>query len=173
MSKEVPEHWAKAMVAKGFTHNGKPSISRLAGRTTLAIETVRRMVFGIGSPEQAKVNQVADALGVSRITVNQWIGIARSVEESYEPPVDADLMDSDQRKAVDRVIQLFVDGKKAGGFGARTAPIGTGSARLDWLDRLSPAEQEEMLQTLRRLQPGQPRRRRRKSAEPEVDDGVP
>lgn len=121
MSKEVPEHWARAMERKGFTHRNRPSVSRLAGETSLATETVRRMVFGLGTPEQVNVNEVADALGVSRIKLNEWIGIARSVEESYEPPADADLMDQEQRKAVDRVIQLFVDDKRAGGYGAQAA----------------------------------------------------
>lgn len=122
MSKEVPEHWAKAMERKGFTHRDKPSVSRLAGETSLAVETVRRMVFGIGIPEQVNVNEVADALGVSRIKLNEWIGIARSIEESYEPPADADLMDQEQRTAVNRVIQLFVEDKRAGGHGVEAAP---------------------------------------------------
>lgn len=117
VSREVPETWAKAMERKGFTHNGKPSISRLAGNTSLAVETVRRMVLAIGTPDQRSVNEVADALGVSRITVNQWMGIAREVEESYEPPADADLMGTEQRQAVDRIIQLLVEEKKQRGSG--------------------------------------------------------
>jgi hypothetical protein len=112
VSKGVPPEWAAAMERKGFTHNGRPSISKLAGATTLAVETVRRMANGYGTPEQTNVNEVADALGVSRIQLNRWIGIARSVEESYDPPPDADLMDIEQRRAVDRIIQLLVEQKR-------------------------------------------------------------
>ncbi|MCD4535684.1 hypothetical protein LRP67_16445 [Nocardioides sp. cx-169] len=161
MSKEVPETWAKVMKSKGFTHNDKPSVSRLAGATSLATETVRRMVFGIGTPEQRNVNEVADVLGVSRIRLNEWIGIARSVEETYEPPADADLMDHDQRKAVDRVIQLFVEDKRAGGHGVKAAANtdgddGAGGAAVIDLPK-PPPKTDSMHVAARRNQKRKPR----------------
>lgn len=112
MSKEVPLPWVKPMEQRGFTHRGKPSASALAADAGLSTETVRRMMHGMGTPEQVNVNKVADTLGVSRIRVNRWIGIAREVEESYEPPADADLMSYEQRLAVSRIIQLYVDAQR-------------------------------------------------------------
>lgn len=115
MSKEVPEPWASAMVARGFVHHERPSSSALARKAGLANETVRRMVLGIGTPEQVNVSRVADALGVARVKVSGWCGVRRDIEESYEPPTNADLMNREERDAVSRIIQLFVDERKAGG----------------------------------------------------------
>lgn len=84
----------------------------LAEAAGVAVETVRRMVRGIGRPEPAKVQAVADALRMPRPMVAGWVFEAQHQLADYEPPVEAALLDDDERDAVNRIIRLLAASKQ-------------------------------------------------------------
>lgn len=105
------------MVAAGLVDPRRnadvPSMGQLARRADLAVETVRRMVRGIGEPEPANMHRVADALNVPVERVVEWVYLSKGDIGPYQPPPDADLLTYDEREAVNRVINLFADRRKA------------------------------------------------------------
>lgn len=116
VTSEVPEPWASAMLRAGFLDGRRsddaPSISALARAAGPTVETVRRMVHGIGEPQPGNVQAVARALGVPAERVAGWVYDAQHRLHDYEPPGEAALLDDDEREAVNRIIRLMVRGRR-------------------------------------------------------------
>ena len=133
MRDEVPEPWASAMRTAQI-HNPNSdavSIRMLAVKAGFSgPETVRRLIRGYGSASPDTIRRVADALKVDELVVSKWAGQARTVRESYEPPNEADLMSTDERKAVDRIIRLLTKGREAGEVHGRESATKTDAAVL-------------------------------------------
>lgn len=103
----VPEPWAAEMVQAGFRHpsTGEPSITALALESGVAVETVRRLVYGMGAPSEGTMRAVAAALDIPVPTVRKWAGSPRGESDPYSPPLEADRLNERQRKALDELIR--------------------------------------------------------------------
>jgi len=114
---DIPEPWAKAMRDKGLTDRrggDRPSWRALGELIEVHPSTLSAMASGARETSNDIVGKVADALGVDVRIVNGWVGRARAMRAPYQPPSDADLLDEDEREAVDRMITLLARGKKRG-----------------------------------------------------------
>lgn len=110
---EPPEPWASAFIAAGLTTRDRPTyraaaraVSLAEGRS-MAPETVRRIVNGIGKPRPENVAALARALGTDVLTVSEWAGQVRSLRQPYAAPPEGDLMSERQRRAIDELIRLL------------------------------------------------------------------
>ena len=101
----IPDHWVKAMKACGFTHRGQPSISKLADRAGLSIETTRRLIYGIGTPSAETVAKAKKALRGA--PVEEWVGMV-TVHDIYIGPTTSRLLDARQRAALTELINAMV-----------------------------------------------------------------
>ena len=112
----VPEPWATRMAQRGLS-----SYTRLADASGVAVETVRRAVLGVGVPRPETVRALSVALGDD---IQGWIGV--HLGDRYSPPSDADLLDPDERAAVDQMIRLLARGKRQDSV-ARSVHLGRSS----------------------------------------------
>lgn len=118
MSEQPPtidELWDSALIGKGFVdpRTGDPSHSALAYKIGVGPSTISNMRNGSVTPKPTTVAKVADALGIRVTELSRWIGQARALPEAYMPPVQADLLDERERKAVDELIRLLAAPKVA------------------------------------------------------------
>lgn len=165
--RETPEPWASAMIDQDLVDRGSPSLSALARASGVSVETVRRMVYGMGESGPTSVEAVAAALHVNVRKVTEWVGQSRSVASAYVPPVEANLLSARQRKAVDELIRSIAAGQRkaqrdedagttesstpSSGAGGVRKPDGTPMTRdeigQEWLrvvgDKMIPEEQRE------------------------------
>lgn len=105
------EPWASALKKAGFVNprTGEPSMSSLAREAGVHISTLTKIVNGTTrSPETDTVTKVADALEVPFVTVAQWIGLAWTDTEPYEPPKESALLNARERLAVTEIIRCMV-----------------------------------------------------------------
>lgn len=109
----VPEPWAAEMVNEGFKdpRTGEPSITALALESGIAVETVRRLLYGIGVPSESTLSAVAKALDIPVPTVRKWAGRPAGERTPYSPPPEADQLNVRQRKAVDELIRSTTAGR--------------------------------------------------------------
>lgn len=110
--------WDEALVAAGFVdrRSGKgPSWSALAQAIGTHTSTLTAMRDGERSTDQATVDKVSKALHLDPRTVAKWIGRTRSERDPYTPPAEANLLDRDEREAIDRMIELLARSKMIGG----------------------------------------------------------
>lgn len=113
MRREAPEPWASAMVASGaVSPSGRPSMTRLAEKAGIAVESVRKLVYGMGTPRPSTVAEVAKALRVDVRLASEWAGQARSVREPFTLPPEADLLNARERRAITELVQAVVQGRK-------------------------------------------------------------
>lgn len=113
------------MQRRGFTHNGRPSMSALARAAGLSIETVRRLVYGMGAAEADTILKVGGVLG-SVEEVARWAG-REFAGGPYQPPANSARLTERQRRALDELINAFTDergGSDAGNSGDNTAGPG-------------------------------------------------
>lgn len=123
-SNEVPEPWATRMTERGFTRrDGGPNVSALARAMGVSVETARRAVKGIGTPEPETVSALMDQLGSD---VQDWTGQTVAAGP-YMPPRESALLTGPQRDALTDLIRAIAAGQrqKAGGRDAKsnTAPM--------------------------------------------------
>lgn len=105
--RKLPEPWRTAMHEAGV-----PSYRKVADRAGIkSHETVRQMVLGLGGSDPKNVELVATALRVDVRTVSGWVNQSRSERGPYAPPSEADLLDHDERAAIDLMIRLLIRGR--------------------------------------------------------------
>lgn len=104
-TKPVPEVWGEVMMAHGFSHRGTPSISALARKADLSVETVRRFIRQTGVPEAATVAALSGLLG--EVFVSGWMGTPTAGDLYSGPDVSRYLNDR-QRAAITELINSFV-----------------------------------------------------------------
>ncbi|WP_037160990.1 helix-turn-helix domain-containing protein [Rhodococcoides fascians] len=105
----IDDLWDAALRSRNFIdgRNGEPSLRALAAAIGINASTISNMRSGTVTPKPSTVQKVADALGLPVTEVSRWVGQARTVKNAYMPPVEADLLDDRERKAVDEIIRLF------------------------------------------------------------------
>lgn len=144
---EVPEPWASRMIDRGFTRrDGGPNVTRLADATGLSIETARRAVKGIGTPNPPTVAALVEALGPD---VEAWTG-QKVAAGPYVPPAESALLTTRQRKALTELIRAFTsdeqkdtdDDDTSSMYRAGGRPASERTAVDDEVPYLSPEEQE-------------------------------
>ncbi len=107
--REVPEPWATRMVERGYTRrDGGANISELARKAGLAVETVRRVVHGIGTPGPETVAALVDKLGAD---VEDWTG-QHVTAGPYVPPSESALLTGPQRDALTDLIRAIAAGQR-------------------------------------------------------------
>jgi hypothetical protein len=119
--RDAPEPWATAMRKAGLVRsNGAANMSAL-GRAAGGVHTstISAMMFGERETSPQVVDAVAEALRLPRSQVHEWVGRALSEPRRFEPHPDADLLDSDERAAVNELIRLLARPRKTGRTGAR------------------------------------------------------
>lgn len=105
-TKPVPEPWASHMVAKGCVWRGEPSIRALATKAGANVETTRRLVHRMGTPQAEVIIAVSDVLGVD---VASWVGVP-TPGDLYTGPDDSRFLNPRQRSALTDLIHAFVEG---------------------------------------------------------------
>lgn len=131
----IPEPWASAMLAAGFTDRrggNRPSWRALAERTKTHPSTLSAMASGTRETGSDVIARVAEALRVDVRTVSEWVGQARAVRAPYQPPQDANLLDDQEREAVDRLISLLARSKKRGSGGEPAGSVAPLHVVPDW-----------------------------------------
>lgn len=119
VSKE-PANWDEALVAAGYTdgrskaESGRPSWRRLAQAIGVHQSTLTYMRDGDRETDQATLELVAEKLQLDPLIVAEWVGRARTERVPYTPPSIANLLSSEEREAVDRIIVLLAESKKRG-----------------------------------------------------------
>lgn len=124
--------------------NGRASMRQLADAVGSTTSTIAEMMYGTRDTQQSLLDAVADALEVDRVTVSSWAGRARALAGPFVPHPDAELLDADERKAVNELIRLMARPKKSAERGRLSVAPDTSSdlpaaAMQDDSDR----EQEE------------------------------
>lgn len=116
MTSELPAHWARAMERAniGDPRLGRPSMRALAEKAGESPETVRRLIKGVGTPTPTTVASVAEALGLSPVTVSKWVGQSRSSRRGWEPPEEALLLTDAEGKALTALIRAMTAGRENG-----------------------------------------------------------
>ena len=119
---DIPDRWAKAMLKAdiGDPRNGKPSMRALADASGLSPETVRRVVHGLSEPSGEVVQRLADALHVDTRTLGKWVGQVRAVRPPFEPHRDANLMTTEEREQVNKLIGLLTRNRRIGVNGSES-----------------------------------------------------
>src|SRR5690606_4869597 len=108
-TREVPEPWSTRMVERGYTRrDGGANISALARKAELAVETVRRVVHGIGTPGPETVAALAELLGAD---VEDWTG-QHVTAGPYVPPPESALLTEPQREALTALIRAIAAGQR-------------------------------------------------------------
>jgi hypothetical protein len=113
----TPNGWDEALIAAGFTdrRSGKgPSWTALAEAIGKHPSTLTAMRDGTRRTDQATIDAVAKALHLDPRLIAKWAGRARSETDPYVPPSEANLLDRDERDAVDRLISLLVRPRMTG-----------------------------------------------------------
>ncbi|KAG9059790.1 Uncharacterised protein [Cutibacterium granulosum] len=113
----TPNGWDEALVAAGFTdrRSGKgPSWTALAEAIDRHPSTLTAMKDGSRRTDQATIDAVAKALHLDPRLIAEWAGRRRAETEPYRPPPEANLLDKDERDAIDRVIALLARPKMQG-----------------------------------------------------------
>lgn len=113
----TPNGWDEALIAAGFTdrRSGKgPSWTALAEAIGKHPSTLTAMRDGTRKTDQATIDAVAKALHLDPRLIAKWAGRARSETDPYVPPSEANLLDRDERDAVDRLISLLVRPRMTG-----------------------------------------------------------
>lgn len=113
----IPSPWAEAMVSAGLVdprrrEDAIPSLRQLAFRANVSVETVRRLVHGMGYPAPESMRRVADALGIDPGQVVEWVHSTHADIGPYQPPANADLLSKTERRAIDHLIGLFAEHRK-------------------------------------------------------------
>ena len=113
----TPQDWGSALIAAGFTdRRGKersPSWRALAESIGVHASTLTAMRDGTRDTDQATVDAVAQALHLDVLIVSEWVGRARTERAPYQAPHEANLLDQDERAAVDKLIHLLARSKGA------------------------------------------------------------
>lgn len=113
---EIPEPWATAMVARGFTDRRtkvpRPSARALADDAGLHATTVLAMTAGVASDPRS-VQAVAKSLGLHPEIVSGWIDPTRLVRDPWVPPSEADLLTRRQRDALTELIRAMATTKES------------------------------------------------------------
>jgi cytochrome oxidase assembly protein ShyY1 len=113
----TPNGWDEALIAAGFTdrRSGKgPSWTALAEAIGKHPSTLTAMRDGTRRTDQATIDAVAKALHLDPRLIAKWAGRARSEADPYVPPSEANLLDRDERDAVDRLISLLARPRMTG-----------------------------------------------------------
>lgn len=104
-TRPVPEVWGRVMMEHGYSHRGIPSISALARKADISVETARRFIHKAGVPEAATVAALSDLLGDA--FVSEWMGTP-TAGAVYEGPDVSRYLNERQRLAVTELINAFV-----------------------------------------------------------------
>lgn len=144
--------WDAALRSRNFidARNGEPSLRALAAAIGVNASTISNMRTGTATPKPSTVQKVADALGLPVTEVSRWVGQARTVKNPYMPPVEADLLDARERKAVDEVIRLIAAPKierqkRVKADAGTTADQGSNVVQGKWGDTSVPPPSREDL----------------------------
>lgn len=96
-----------------------------------SVETVRRLVWGVGRASPSTVERVAAALKMDVRVVSEWAKQRRESAEPYSPPKEAALLTNRHRAALDELIRAMA----AVQIGATDAPATTPAASVTPLRR--------------------------------------
>lgn len=135
----TPNGWDEALVAAGFIdrRSGKgPSWTALAEAIGKHPSTLTAMKDGTRRTDQATIDAVAEALHLDSRLIARWAGRARSEREPYRPPSEANLLDKDEREAINRMIALLVrprmeEVSDGGQLEAEKSPAGGGVTSIE------------------------------------------
>lgn len=123
-SREIPEPWYSAMLARNFTHQttGEPAVIHLAEKAGVSPTTVHRLIDGGGrqTVRPETIRKLAEALGVQPSVVGQWIGVAWGENADWSPPPEINLLTRRERQAVEEIIMCLAASKL--GRGDMTVP---------------------------------------------------
>lgn len=103
MSKEWPEPWRGLLEARGIH-----SRHEFARRADVAVQTIVRLVDGIGEPRQETVTAVAAALSVEVDVVWQLAGYNRSDHGPFSLPAESSRLTEIQREAILAVVRAML-----------------------------------------------------------------
>lgn len=144
---DIPEPWASAMVAKGFTDRRtnvpRPSARALADQAGIHPTTVLAMVRGTLSDTRS-VQAVAGALGLDPETVSGWIDPLRLVADPWVPPSEVNLLDRRQRDALTELIRAMAP-RSRHGYPTATSRAGESPALNLTHETLEPDREEDAL----------------------------
>lgn len=108
-SDELPQQWADRLVERGFTdrrsNRAVPSLSALAERTGIHASTLSAAMRGQRNASTRVTNLLVRELGSD---VARWLGRGPALGP-YDPPAEASLLTSRQRKAVTELIRAIVE----------------------------------------------------------------
>lgn len=119
----LPDKWAQRLIARGFVDprfkHDVASMSALSAKTGLHTSTISALMSGRRKPSVETVQLLVAELGSD---VAGWLGVA--IREPYQPPPEADLLTTRQRKALTELIRSIVADEQEGGgeHGDRSAP---------------------------------------------------
>lgn len=114
---DIQDPWASAMVRAGMTdprNAQRPSWNALSRAADVHTSTLTAMVHGTRETGQDVIDRVATALNLDARVVADWVGRERAERAPYAPPSDANLLDREEREAVNRLILLLAKSKKRG-----------------------------------------------------------
>lgn len=122
-SRDVPEQWAELLVRAELTdpRTGLASMSALGEASGVHPSTISAMMYGDRKTQRASVDKVADAItrrlsgknpGDIKYRIHQMVGRALGDDTPFRPHPDADLLDPQERQAVNELIRLLTASKR-------------------------------------------------------------
>lgn len=90
--------------------DGKQMSNRLlATLVGVAPETINRVMRGVGTPDVATVDKIADVLRIPRRTAREAANFPPGMDDVYVPPDESRLLSYSQRHLLDNLIRLLVE----------------------------------------------------------------
>lgn len=127
MSRELPAEWAAAMITAGCVDPRRKdtvaSMTQLADRAGLAVETVRRMISGKGVSHTENIAAVAAILGDD---VFDWVERARQNADPWTAPPEAALLSADEGETLTRLIRQLTAHRRRPGQPQLRVIVGQG-----------------------------------------------
>lgn len=115
---KVPEPWATRLIERGYTDrrstkSAVPSAGALADDLGWNTSTVTEAFSGKRRPRPETIAALVEKLGDD---VAQWLGAEHF--EAWEPPGESALLSPPQREAIEHLIRVMADDRKAGSDGS-------------------------------------------------------
>lgn len=105
----IPATWKVLMDQKAI-----PSIRRLAEKAGIDHVTATRTVYGDREPGEVVIQAIAKALEIDMKTAYRLMGRPASYVEPWNPPALSARLDKEQRRALEDLIYVMVEGHRPG-----------------------------------------------------------
>lgn len=115
---QIPEPWFTELTKSGFVNEqtGEPSMRALAKHINTHPSSLSRLFRGETKyPKKETLEKLAIALDKPFSVISNWVGHGFDEPETWTPPKDSVFLTHRQRRAIEELINAFVEANRTGG----------------------------------------------------------